>query len=377
VQRLAATTEQKRSEVAQRESDVAKSASAIEQSESTILQRDSDIVQAEAALEIERGQQAVAQSEYKLLGRELDERRRDLVLRKPQLRSAEATCEAAKAAKRAAVAAKQAAVAAKASAEAMKRSAEAGAQAAEASKAAAGVALRKAQLDLDRTTIAAPFNAVVQAESVDLGSQVSPTTRLATLVGTDEYWVEVSVPVDKLQWLRIPRQRGEEGSAARVYNEAAWGPEAFRTGTVVRMASELEPEGRMARLLVSVPDPLGLADPAGRTPALLIGSYVRVAIEGAELEDVVPLDRSLVHGGDRVWVMGDDGKLEVRRVAVAFRGRDRLLVSDGLAPGERLVTTGLTAPVDGMLLRTQDAEVATPGAEPGTPERSNTETHGQ
>lgn len=373
LERLAAALEQQRSLVAQRESDIASSASAVEQSESTILQRRSDIVQAEAALQIERGQQAVAEREYELLGRKLPEQDRDLVLRKPQLRQAEATCEAAKAAARAALAAKRAAVAAKTSAEAMKRSAEAGVLAAQAGQAAAEVALEKARLDLARTTLLAPFNAVVDAESVDLGSQVAPTSRLATLVGTDEYWVEVSVPVDKLQWLRIPRAGGEQGSAVRIYNEAAWGSAAFRTGTVVRMASALETEGRMARLLVSVPDPLGLRDASGRTPALLIGSYVRCELEGAELEDVVPLDRDLVHEGDRVWVMTPESTLDIRKIAIAFRGRDRLLVSDGLAAGERLVTTTLTAPVDGMLLRTEAPEPkAAGGAQARPPERRGT-----
>jgi len=383
VARLTAALEQQRSLVAQRESDIANCASLIEQREGEILQRESNVIQAAAALKIERGQQEVARREYELLGKELSEADRDLVLRVPQLQQAEAACEAAKAAKRAALAAKKAAEASKAAAEAMKRSAEAGVKAAEAAKAAAEAALKQAKLDLARTTIRAPFNAVVSSEFVDLGSQVSPTSKLATLVGTDEYWVEVSVPVDRLKWLRIPRAQGEEGSPVRIYDEAAWGQGVFREGRVVRMASALESEGRMARLLVSVPDPFGGRGPSGRTPPLLIDSYVRVEMDGSELEGVVALERALVRDGDRAWVMNDAGELEIRPIETIFRNREYVMVSAGLKPGDLLVTSDLPAPVAGMPLRTpDDAPSAPPGREAGRQGAaphggSNVEAHGQ
>ncbi|HPD17231.1 MAG TPA: HlyD family efflux transporter periplasmic adaptor subunit [Planctomycetota bacterium] len=366
VERLTALLAQRRAELAQRESDVATAASAIQQRASEVLKAQNELVKAEAALRIEQGQQAVARREYELLGKKLSEADLDLVLRKPQLLTAEANCDAARAAKAAAEAARDSAVAAKAAAEAMKQSAAAAVEAAEASKKAAEVALKQAQLDLARTAIRAPFNAIVEAESVDLGSQVSSQTPLASLVGTDEYWVEVSVPVDQLQWLRVPRSRGEEGSTARIYDEAAWGPDTFRVGTVIRLASGLETEGRMARLLVSVPDPLGLKGASARPPALLIGSYVRVEIEGTELDGVVPLDRDLVHEGDQVWVMGADGTLEIRKPVIVFRGRDRLLISGGLDTGDKVVTTNIAAPVPGTPLRTRAAAgAAGPAAKGG------------
>ena len=375
IKQLAAPIEQKRAEIAQRASEVVKAASAIEQSKSEILQRESAILQAEAAVLIERGQQAVAEREYKLLGRELPEADRDLVLRKPQLQQAQAALGSAKAAKGAAEAARQAAIAAKASAEALTRSAEAAVEGAEAGKAAAEVALKQAKLDLERATIRAPFNAIVEAEAVDKGSQVSPQTSLATLVGTDEYWAEVSVPVDQLRWIQFPKANGGRGSSVRIYNEAAWGPDQYRAGHAARLTGALEPEGRMARILVAVPDPLGLREASARPPTLLIGSYVRVEIDGLELENVVPLDRGLVHEGDSVWVMNAQGKLEIRKVTIAFRGRERLLVTDGLAAGDKLVTTNLAAPVAGTPLRT-GSDAAQEGAAPNAGRAPGTRTEG-
>jgi len=54
--------------------------------------------------------------------------------------------------------------------------------------------LRKAKLDLERTRIQAPFNAIVRKKFVDIGSQVSGQEQLAELVGTDSYWIQASIP---------------------------------------------------------------------------------------------------------------------------------------------------------------------------------------
>jgi len=62
-----------------------------------------------------------------------------------------------------------------------------------------------------------------------------------------------------------------------------------------------------------------------------------------------------------------DGKLEVRTVKVAFKGRRTALVTDGLSPGELIVTTPISAPVDGMPLRVASGgeTVAEAPTEPG------------
>ena len=307
-----------------------------QQAAATAAQRETEVTQAKCQLDIEMGQQTVARREYELLGQTVEGRDEALVLRRPQLEAAKASLEAAQAASR--------------SAQAASRSAQAASKVAE-------TAVRMAELDLSRTRLRAPFNAVVQQRQVNLGSQVAVGAPVATLVGTDAYWVEVSVPVDQLQWIRVPRSTGETGSAVRIYNEAAWGPETHRAGQVLRLESALEEQGRMARLLVSVPDPLGLKDATGKTAPLLIGSYVRVEIEGTALDDVIALDRDHLRDGNCVWVMNGEGELEIRTVEIARRGRDRILIAGGLKAGEKVVTTDLTAPVAGMPLRTETGQV--------------------
>jgi len=320
---------------------------AVQRCDLAIEQKQSDVARTEGELKLELGQQAVAKREYELLGETVSEDDKELVLRQPQLRTVRAEEQAAKAALK--------------DAEVAKRSAQTAIREAQN-------AFKQARLDLQRTAIRAPFNAVVRSRDVNLGATVTPSTRLATLVGTDAYWVEVSVPVDQLKWIAIPQSTAEKGAAVRVQDEAAWGAGVFRTGRVCRLTSDLEERGRMARLLVSIDDPLALeADNRGK-PTVLIGSYVRVEIEGTELESAAPISRRLLRDGHNVWIMNADNRLEIRPVTVAFRSRDRVLVTEGVRPGERLVTTDLPAPVEGMPLRTR-ADGPSPPAAAGEDEQ--------
>ena len=274
-----------------------------------VRQRTSETAQAKSQLRLELGQQSIAQREYELLGEKIRDEDRDLVLRKPQLESAKAMIETHQA------------------------------------------ALDKALLDLERTTVKSPFNAIIQTREVDIGALVTNSTNIATLVGTDQYWIEVPVPVDTLQWIRVPNSTSKKGSSVQIYNDAAWGKGKYKAGFVDRLASDLEDQGRMARLFISVPDPLGLKTKLSPTP-LLLRSYVRVEIEGKELESVAAIDRNLLRDGDKVWIMDNENKLEIRSVEISFRGREQVMVTGGLREGERLITTHLSAPVQGMPLRT-------------------------
>lgn len=107
----------------------------------------------------------------------------------------------------------------------------------------------------------------------------------------------------------------------------------------------------MAELIVSVEDPLALRPENAEMAPILIGSFVRAELEGRAVADAVALNRAYLRDGNVVWVMRDDGTLEIRQVEVAWRGADEALVSAGLSPGERVVTTDLATVADGMALR--------------------------
>lgn len=129
--------------------------------ELALVAKQAELEEARFALEVERGRQVVALREWKLLEGDVpkEDANCSLVLRKPHLRRAEALVE----------------------------------------KAENDIAL--AELDLARTSVTAPFNAVVIEESVEVGQLLERGTSVTTLAGADEFWVRVSVPVDRLRWI--------------------------------------------------------------------------------------------------------------------------------------------------------------------------------
>lgn len=332
--------------------------------ELAIEQRKSDVAQAEKALKIEQAQCEVAKRELEFLEKgtgslqdlaladtglkalggisdsgnpgfnlsdgNISETDKDLILRKPQLRAAEAAYEAAKAGQEQAKAALKNAIAAKDKAE---------------------TALHNSELKLEWTTVEVPFNAVVRTKRVGVGSYVSPGNPLATLVNTDRYWIEVSVPVDRLKWIDIPTRNGGKASRVKIYYAAAWGEGQYRRGTVKRLEPGIETQGRMARLIVEVKDPRCLTEEKRGKPILMLDSYVNVQIEGNPVNNAVVVPRIAVREGDKVWIMTDDGKLDVRPISIAATAPDQVYVSKGLSTGDRLITSDIPTPVEGMDLR--------------------------
>jgi RND family efflux transporter MFP subunit len=275
--------------------------------ELALAKKQSAVTNAEYALKLEQGHQDVAKREWDLFNGEKtdDERDMELALRKPHLAKAKADL------------------------------------------AAAMADLEQAKLDLARTSIRAPFNCIVRTKNVDLGSRVSTQDTLAELVGTDEYWIQASVPVDRLEWMTIPRSPGQTGSTARVFYRN--GHE--RAGTVIRLLGDLETEGRMARILVEVRDPLDLRGTGKSRPPLLIGEYVRSHIQGRELQNVFRVPRSALRDNTSLWIASKDGKLEIRSVQTLWRDAQTVLLREGIQPGDQLIVSELATPIDGMPLQ--------------------------
>jgi RND family efflux transporter MFP subunit len=291
-----------------------------------VRQRAASVVKAKHDLKIEQGQQIIAKREFELIGKTnsggaIDS---DLILRKPQLALANASVDAAQA------------------------------------------ALDKAVLDQKRTILTAPFNAVIlDKQQVDLGSQVSPNTQIAVLADTDEFWVLASVPISSLEWIGVSESREIlKSSEVRIFNETSWPATAKRIGRVAGLLSTLETQGRLARVLVAVKDPLCLkaADPA--PPKLLVGMYVSLEADGIELENVIRIDRTSLRDNDTVWVFGKDSMLDIRKVKVVRRDRDVVYVSEGLEDGQQIVTSDLAVRVAGTPLKI-NVPTSQPASRPG------------
>jgi RND family efflux transporter MFP subunit len=275
--------------------------------ELALARKRSAVTDAEYALKLELGHQEVAKREWELLnqGKPAQDMEKELALRQPHLNKAKADLSAAEA------------------------------------------ELRAALLDLERTHITAPFNAIVRSKSVDLGSQVTPQEPLAELVGTDAYRIQVSLPVDRLEWIDVPVKAGNSGSKVRI----SYSQDHECSGKVIRLMGDLATEGRMARILVEVTDPLGLKTSNQDRAPLLIGEYVRVKILGHKLDGVFQIPRTALRDNSSVWIIKENQKLEIRKVYPVWRDADVVLLQNDLRPGEQLIISDLAAPVEGMTVR--------------------------
>lgn len=274
-----------------------------------LAQRKSELREALSQLADEKGLQGAARADYEYFGEKLSEESEALVLRKAQLAAAEERVAAARS------------------------------------------AIEQAELDLERTSVEAPFDAHVLRRDVNVGSQVAPADPLGRLVGIETYWVAVELPLTKLRWISIPDAKGGEGAEVRIRNRQSWPKGAYRTGKLFRLVGALDSDTRMARVLAAVNDPLARGEElAERTPGLMVGEFVEVAIDGIPIENVVRLDRDYVRDNDTVWTMVDD-KLHIKEVEVVLRDEEHAYVASGLESGDAVVTTNLSTVVDGAPLR--------------------------
>ena len=211
---------------------------------------------------------------------------------------------------------------------------------------------------LFRHVVRAPFNAVVLAETVDLGQKLDPGDRAVTLAGTDEFWVQVSLPTDQLRWIQAARG-DQAGAMAEVFLDFGNDQVSRYTGEVIQLLSDLEEEGRMARALIRVVDPL--ESEGGRSAeSLLLGSYVRVEIAAGELLNVVALDRPALREGNRIWVVDSADRLQIRDVTVRWREGEVVYIDPVFEVGERLVVSDLRVALPDMLVEAQDLESERP-----------------
>lgn len=271
-----------------------------------VQKQESALARAEADLRLEQGKQDVARQELDMLlqGPDSKVQETDLALRLPQLEKARA----------------------------------------EVQSASSG--LDKAKLDLSRTSVVAPFDALVLEQEAYQGSEVGAQDKLATLVDIREYHVRAKVPLKSLQLIDLQAQ---EGKRVRITSQSGAGE---WTGRTLRLTGDVDENAHMATLLIQVQDPLGLQSKHNQ---LLLQDYVRADIQGRVLQNVFALPRKALRDRDRIWVL-QDGQLRIRQTEVTWQDQERIYVRKGLSEGEQVIVSDISTPVQGMELTALEAE---------------------
>ena len=219
----------------------------------------------------------------------------------------------------------------------------------------AQAALERAQRDLDRTQIRAPYDGRVLEQRVDVGGHVTgtPGTVVGSVYGTDTAEVRLPVSDDEMAFLDLPfafrDESGEEGPP--VVLTAEFGSKDFTwSGRLVRSEGAADARSRLLYVVAQVDEPYR-RDPAHPDrPPLKVGMFAEAAITGRTLEGVYRLPRTALVDNGTVLLANADDQLERRPVTVAWLDREHAVITGGLNPGDRVVVTPLQYVIEGMPL---------------------------
>lgn len=233
--------------------------------------------------------------------------------------------------------------------------------------------LARAERQLERTKIRAPYDGLVREKMVDIGQYVGTGTQLARTFAVD--FAEVRLPLTDrdITFLNLPRP-GVMPSTANAASKSAWGVDAQANGTsgtpvtlsttvggkalqwearIVRTDGVIDSATRVYYAVAQVRDPYGLRETNAK-PALSIGSFVNATLQGITAHGVFTLPHSAVRNSDQVMIMDSEQRLRLRTVEVLRTDTNNVYVNGGLNDGDRVIVSPVPVPIAGMRVSTAD-----------------------
>ena len=267
-----------------------------------------DVAQAEQALAEEHAQADQAKSDWKRLG--ASESISPLVLRKPQLKAAQANVNSAKA------------------------------------------RLKQAQTNLERTSVKAPYSGRVLSTNVDLGQVVTNNTELGEVYATDMIEVRLPVKNEDLPLLNLPEYyRGQEQVSqdlplVNIHSELA--KDETWQAQLVRTAGSIDETSRQLYVVARIDDPFG--EKAQGRFQLKIGQYVKAEINGANLNSAISIPNKAIYQGSYVYLF-KDGAVYRTPIEIRWQNQDTAVISKGITAGDQLVVSPLGQVTSGTLVK--------------------------
>nr|WP_252738966.1 efflux RND transporter periplasmic adaptor subunit [Colwellia sp. D2M02] len=222
---------------------------------------------------------------------------------------------------------------------------------------AAQASVLRAERNLERTEIRAPFDAMIDNRAIGLGSFVSMGTQLGKVSGTATAEIRLPVADNQLQFLT------NEGANATVNLVGVYAGQSTEwQAKIARGEGVIDDTSRMSYLVAEVKDPYQLKSKTSAGVPLRFGSYVNALIQGNQVSQASSIPRYLVVNG-KVALLDSDSKLHYAAIDIIREEGRNVIVASGLANGDQLIVSALDYPVDGMKLALASDEV-TPTATP-------------
>ena len=220
--------------------------------------------------------------------------------------------------------------------------------------------LMRAERDLQRTRVIAPYDGRVRNEKVDIGQFVNRGAPIANLYATDLAEVRLPLHDEELAYLDLPLAGTpfNNREPTVVLRAQFAGQQHTWEGRVVRTEGELDPRTRMINVIAQVEAPYEQTD---NRPPLAVGLFVEAEIIGHLVNNIFVLPRSALQPNEQIYVVGNDNRLQFRDVTILRSVDENIYITDGIRPGELLCLSPVNNAVPGMLVQpvTETALVAT------------------
>jgi RND family efflux transporter MFP subunit len=216
-----------------------------------------------------------------------------------------------------------------------------------AASLSAEAALERAQLDMVRTQIVAPYAGRVRNEAVDIGQFMQKGAPVTTIYSTAAMEIKLPVPDAHLAFLdeslALNGVVGADLAIPVVLAANFAGREQEWIGHLVRTEGSIDERSRFIYLVAEVTETVNRSG-----TQLPVGLFVRAEIAGRQVDNVVALPRSSLRTDNQVMVIDANNTLHFRKVDVLRLTNNEVLVSGGLDAGERVSVSPLQFVVEGM-----------------------------
>lgn len=183
---------------------------------------------------------------------------------------------------------------------------------------AARASVAQAEKDLKNCQIKAPFTGVVINHSVVKGSYIEQGSTIATLQNSESAEIEISL--NAVEWRQLQEHQKD---IAKIYSRDI--PNTSWDAKIKRISAILEKETRQRKVTLSVENPMALK------PPLLIGSFVEVSIEGQNLDNLFALPASTLTADGYIWLV-ENNRLTRYSAKPIFSKQGQIFIPQGKLP---------------------------------------------
>ena len=208
--------------------------------------------------------------------------------------------------------------------------------------------LKKAQNDLGRTKVSAPYRGLVSEKSVDVGQYVGVSTSLARTFSVSSAEVRLPISLHELEFLTLPERPGSLAVPVQLHATLG-GRSSNWDANIVRTEGVIDSQARVIHAVVEVEDPYDFAD-SGKE-ILRFGTFVHATIQGNDAGELFVIPRHAVYKGTQVWVVNSDDTISPRDVSVVRFDDDHAYIKSGLTNGEVYCVTPIDRPLPGMKVK--------------------------